>query len=85
MLLTSNSFVDLKKGTFSAVNNREIKRFIEHQQREVEEVRPLGVANLEAELMEVSMFYDGLLAKFFRFFQGFLPGKLNFIITKRFN
>lgn len=70
--------IDLKKGTFSAVNGREIKRFIENQQREIEEVRPLGVENLEAELMDVSKFYEGLLAKFFRFFQGFLPGKLNF-------
>jgi len=71
---TTSYIENLRSRDFSQINNREVKRFIENR-KHLKEIRPnLHVENIELELIDVSKTYDTFLAKFFRFFQGLLPG-----------
>jgi hypothetical protein len=70
---TTSYIENLKSREFSQINNREVKRFVESQQNK-DNGPPLQAENLETDLLELSKSFEGFLAKFFRFFQGLLPG-----------
>lgn len=70
---TTSYIENLRSRDFSQVNNREVKRFIESQQQK-DIAPPLYAENLELDLLELQKSYEGVLAKFFRFFQGILAG-----------
>jgi len=72
--LRVTSYIEnLRSRDFSQVNNREVRRFIESQQQK-DITPPLFAENLELDLLELSKSYEGILGKFFRFFQGILAG-----------
>jgi len=71
---TTSYIENLRSRDFSQINNREVKRFVESQQQNKDVAPRVGMENLEIELLELSKSYEGFLAKFFRFFQGLLPG-----------
>jgi len=66
----------LRSRDFSQMNQREVERLIEKQQNQEIGVS-LGVENLEYELEELSETIEKYLGRFFKFFQGFLPGNEN--------
>jgi len=71
---TTSYIENLRSRDFSQINNREVKRFIENRKQQ-KDIRPnLHVENIEIELLDVAKTYETFLAKFFRFFQGLLPG-----------
>jgi len=70
---TTSYIENLRSRDFSQVNNREVRRFVENQQQK-DIAPPLYAENLELDLLELSKSYEGVLAKFFRFFQGILAG-----------
>jgi hypothetical protein len=71
---TTSYIENLKSRDFSQINNKEVRQFIESQKQNSDIIPSVGVGNLEHELLELTNSYDNFLAKFFRFFQGLLPG-----------
>jgi len=70
---TTSYIENLRSREFSEVNNREVKRFMETQQQKNANLIPQS-ENLELDLLELDKAFDAFLGKFFRFFQGILPG-----------
>jgi len=73
---TTSYIENLRNREFSQINNREVKRLVELQQQNKEIAPPVVVQNLELDLIDLQHSYDALFGKFFRFFQGLLPGFL---------
>jgi len=70
---TTSYIENIKSREFSQINNREVRRFVESQQQK-DNGPPIQAENLELDLIELSRSFEGFLGKFFRFFQGLLPG-----------
>jgi len=70
---TTSYIENIKSREFSQINNREVRRFVESQQQK-DNGPPIQAENLELDLIELSKSFEGFLSKFFRFFQGLLPG-----------